>query len=63
VPYYALKALVNHKSGSGGDVTAGYIQITSERLRKPMQAIESYILAAAGVTAGAEVVQLRGVVQ
>ncbi len=63
VPFFALKALVNHKSGSGGDVTAGYIQTSTERLRKPMQAIESYILAAAGVTAGAEVVELRGVAQ
>ncbi|WP_215877466.1 integrase family protein [Acidithiobacillus ferruginosus] len=61
VPYYALKALVNHKSGSGGDVTAGYIQTSIERLRKPMQAVEDYILSAAGVTAGAEVVELREV--
>ena len=63
VPYYVLKALANHKSESGGDVTARYIQTSTERLRKPMQAIESYILSAAGVTAGAEVVELRGVAQ
>ena len=62
-PYFVLKALANHKSGSGGDVTAGYIQTSIERLRKPVQAIESYILAAAGVTAGAEVVELRGVAE
>lgn len=63
VPFFALKALANHKSGSGGDVTAGYIMTSIERLRKPMQAIEDYILAAAGVTAGAEVVELREVAQ
>ena len=63
VPFFALKALVNHRSGSSGDVTAGYIQHGIERLRKPMQAIESYILAAAGVTAGAEVVELRQAAQ
>ena len=59
VPYYALKALVNHKSGSGGDVTAGYIQTSIERLRKPVQSIEDYILSAAGVTAGAAVVPMQ----
>ena len=63
VPYYALKALANHKTGSGGDVTAGYIQHSIERLRRPMQRIEDYILAAAGVRDGAEVVELRGVAQ
>jgi integrase len=33
----ALKALVNH--GLGGDVTAGYIQMTPERLREPAQLV------------------------
>jgi integrase len=33
----ALKALVNHSVG--GDVTAGYVQMTVERLRRPAQAI------------------------
>jgi integrase len=33
----ALKALVNH--AIGGDVTAGYVQMTTERLRGPVQAV------------------------
>jgi integrase len=36
---YALKRLVNHKSGS--DVTAGYIIMDAERLREPMERIAS----------------------
>ncbi len=38
ISHYALKRLVNHKSG--GDVTAGYIVADVERLREPMQKIE-----------------------
>lgn len=37
VPHYSLKALLNHSMGN--DVTGGYIQITTERLREPMQRI------------------------
>ena len=33
----ALKALVNHSLG--GDVTAGYVQMTTERLREPAQRV------------------------
>ena len=44
IPYFSLKALVNHKSGD--DVTSGYVQINVERLRKPMQAITDFILKA-----------------
>lgn len=39
---YAVKRLVNHKMSS--DVTAGYIVMDVERLRKPMQQITDYIL-------------------
>lgn len=39
---YALKALINHKVGS--DVTAGYIIMNVERLRKPMQQITDAII-------------------
>ena len=39
---YALKRLVNHKSGS--DVTAGYIIMDVERLREPMRKISNHIL-------------------
>lgn len=37
VPFYAMKGLVNHSLGT--DVTAGYIQMTPEHLRRPMQKI------------------------
>lgn len=42
IPAYALKHLLNHKMAS--DVTAGYIVIDVERLRKPMQSVSDYIL-------------------
>jgi len=53
---YAVKQLVNHKMGK--DVTAGYIIMDVERLRKPMQQITDYILKTAGLKAKAEVVEL-----
>jgi len=40
---YTLKALINHSTKSR-DVTEGYIQIDTERLRDPMQRITNYIL-------------------
>lgn len=43
VSHYALKALVNHKM-SGSDVTAGYVQLSVDRLREPMQKITDFIL-------------------
>lgn len=48
IPAYALKALLNHKTT--GDVTAGYIQMTPDRLRAPMQKIEDFILTEAGLS-------------
>lgn len=42
IPAYALKRLLNHKMS--GDVTAGYIILDVERLRKPMQMIADFIL-------------------
>lgn len=56
VPAYSIKALVNHQTGA--DVTQGYLQITVERLRGPMQRITDFILKAAGVETGADVVEL-----
>ena len=41
VSAYALKRLVNHKTG--GDVTAGYIVHDVERLREPMQKIANHL--------------------
>lgn len=45
---YTLKALINHSTKSN-DVTEGYIQLDTERLREPMQRITNYILGHAGV--------------
>lgn len=42
---YKLKRLTNHVSG--GDVTAGYVQVTTEDLRSAMQRIEDYLLSPA----------------
>jgi integrase len=44
---YALKALVNHSVGA--DVTAGYIQISVERLREPNQRIADQIKELCGI--------------
>jgi len=55
---FAIKALVNHKQNDS-DVTGGYIRMDVERLRKPMQQIESYILGCAGVTNSKSVVSLK----
>ena len=46
---YALKKLLNHKSGN--DVTAGYIVLDLERLRQPMQAITAKLLKLIGLPA------------
>ena len=56
IPSYALKALLNHKGGS--DVTSGYLVITTERLRTPMERIEDFVLKAAGVMPSANIVAL-----
>ena len=50
IPAYAVKGLLNHKTN--GDITAGYIQITVERLRKPMQQVSDYILKKGGIKEG-----------
>lgn len=39
--HYAVKRLINHKTG--GDVTAGYIVSDVERLREPMQRIADFL--------------------
>lgn len=56
LPAYAVKRLLNH--ADGGDVTAGYLVIDVERLRKPMQRITDALLAACGVREGADVVAI-----
>lgn len=47
IPAYALKRLLNHKMTS--DVTAGYIIVDAERLRKPMKMITEHLLLQMGL--------------
>jgi integrase len=47
IPAYALKALINHSLGK--DVTGGYIQITAERLREPMQRVTDRLRELCGI--------------
>ena len=56
IPAYALKRPMNHKIQGG--VTGGYLVITTERLRAPMEKIEDYVLKAAGVRPSADIVSL-----
>ena len=55
----ALKALVNHSMGR--DVTAGYVQISVERLREPTQRVANKLKELCGIAAlaGENVAQLR----
>ena len=46
---YALKALVNHVIDDNGDVTAGYIQMTTERLREPAQRVCDQLMEWCGI--------------
>ena len=54
---YALKRLVNHSPG--GDVTAGYVRMDVERLRKPIENINSYILKLAKVKKSDDVTPIQ----
>jgi integrase len=45
----ALKALVNH--ALGGDVTSGYVQITTERLREPAERVCGRMTELCGIAA------------
>jgi integrase len=42
ISYAALKRLLNHSDGS--DVTSGYLQITTDRLREPMERISNRLV-------------------
>lgn len=57
IPAYALKRLLNHNMNH--DVTAGYIIMDVERLRKPMQQISDYMLRCMGTKQSGEVVMLK----
>lgn len=54
----ALKALINH--GIGSDVTSGYIQIVTERLREPAQKVTDRLRELCGVYSEQGVVRLKG---
>jgi len=55
---YTLKALVNHRTGTK-DVTEGYVQMGTERLRAPLEKIEDYILSAGEIRNSASIVKLN----
>lgn len=57
IPAYVLKRLMNHKMSN--DVTAGYIIVDVERLRKPMQLITDYILKCMEVIESADVINIQ----
>lgn len=57
IPVYAIKALVNHKLGT--DVTAGYVIITVDRLRGPIQRITDSVLSHAGIRSPASMPRLK----
>lgn len=57
IPAYALKRLLNHKMNH--DVTAGYIIMDVERLRKPMEQITNYLLKCMGKKKTAEIIQVQ----
>jgi len=48
ISVYALKTLLNHTMSN--DVTAGYVRIDVERLRKPMQKITDFLLKATKIS-------------
>lgn len=60
IPAYALKRLLNHRMSN--DVTAGYLVITVDRLRRPMQRITDYILKCAKQKPSAKVLSLPAAV-
>ncbi len=49
IPYAALKRLLNHSDGN--DVTGGYLQITTDRLREPMERISAKLMELMGIPA------------
>lgn len=58
IPPYSLKMLLNH-SFQNSDVTGGYLIISTERLREPMQKITDTILTHAGYKEGAEIINFN----
>jgi integrase len=60
IPIYALKRLLNHKMSS--DVTAGYVVMDVERLRKPIQLIADTLQRLMGVKETAQILQMKPLV-
>jgi len=56
ISWLVAKKLLNHSVAH--DVTAGYVVLDTERLRKPMQQVEDKLLAMAGVRPGGEVIEM-----
>ena len=57
IPGYALKRLLNH--ADAGDVTSGYLVITPERLREPMQKVCDYVLKSAWLKPSADIIPIH----
>lgn len=55
ISYAALKKLLNHSDGS--DVTGGYLQITTDRLREPMERISVKLMELMDITVAEETPQ------
>lgn len=53
IPHLAMKAMVNHSMGN--DVTAGYVQMSVERLRAPVQLVTDKLKELCGIEAPAGV--------
>lgn len=49
ISYASLKRLLNHSDGN--DVTGGYLQITTDRLREPMEKISTKLMELMGIPA------------
>jgi len=47
ISYATLKKLLNHSDGN--DVTGGYLQITTDRLREPMEKISTKLMELMGI--------------
>jgi len=56
IPAYALKRLLNHKTKE--DVTACYVIMDVERLRKPMQQVTDFILKEVGIKESEKMIEL-----
>jgi integrase len=60
ISFLAIKALLNHAVGN--DVTSGYVQMSVERLREPVQRVADKLKALCVVQplGGANITKLRG---